>query len=251
MIILVTGATAGYGEAIARRFLQSGNKVVACARRKQKLDELEREFHGSVYGITLDITKRYEVEEKLSNLPAEFSQVDVLVNNAGLALGTERVQNAKLDDWETMIDTNIKGLLYCTAVIAPTMVARNRGHIVNMGSVAGEFAYPGGNIYCSSKAFVHHFSMSLKADLLGTAVRVTNIEPGLSGGTEFSTIRFKGDQAKADAVYEGTKPLTADDIAEAVYWACNLPDHVNINYLSMMPVCQAPGPLLIERGNTR
>jgi 3-hydroxy acid dehydrogenase/malonic semialdehyde reductase len=248
MNILVTGATAGYGEAIARRFLQSGSKVIACARRKEKLDELEQEFSGSVYGITLDVTKRHEVEEKLSKLPADFLPVDVLVNNAGLALGTERAQDANLDDWETMVDTNIKGLLYCTAVIVPKMVKQNRGHIVNMGSVAGEFAYPGGNIYCSSKAFVHHFSMSLKADLLGTAVRVTNIEPGLSGGTEFSTIRFRGDQAKADAVYEGTKSLTAQDVAEAVYWSCTLPEHVNINYISMMPVCQSPGPLLIDRG---
>jgi 3-hydroxy acid dehydrogenase/malonic semialdehyde reductase len=247
MIVIVTGATAGYGEAIARRFLHSGAKVVACGRRKHKLDELEQEFNGSVCGIAIDVTDRNEVEQKLSNLPPDFSQPDVLVNNAGLALGTQRAQSANLDDWETVVDTNIKGLLYCTAAVLPGMVKRNRGHIVNMGSVAGEYAYPGGNVYGSSKAFVHHFSTNLKADLIGTAIRVTNIEPGLSGGTEFSKIRFKGDQAKADAVYEGTDPLTADDIAQAVYWVCNLPAHVNINYISMMPVCQAPAPLVIDR----
>ncbi len=247
MTVLVTGATAGYGEAIAKKFVQSGAQVIICGRRAERLDAFRKKYGDSVYGVTLDVTKRSEVEEKLTNLPKQFAQIDTLVNNAGLALGLGRAQNADLHDWETMIDTNIKGLLYCTAVVLPGMVHRDRGHIVNLGSVAGEFAYPGGNIYCSSKAFVHHFTMNLKADLVGTGVRVTSIEPGLSGGTEFSKTRFKGDGEKASKIYEGTTPLTASDIAEAVYWAFSRPAHVNINYISMMPVCQAPGPLLISR----
>ncbi len=245
-IIFVTGATAGYGEAIVRRFAQAGWQVIGCGRRLERLKALEKELN--MHALVLDVTQKQDVVSVFRELPPELSAIDVLVNNAGLAVGLEAAQRANIDDWDTMVDTNIKGLLYCTVAALGGMVSRNRGHIVNLGSVAGEFAYSGGNVYCASKAFVHHFTQNLKADLLGTAVRFTNIEPGLSGGTEFSQVRFRGDAQKASAVYEKTVPLTASDIAEAVFWTCNLPEHVNINYISMMPVCQAPGGLSIFRG---
>ena len=172
----------------------------------------------------------------------------MVVNNAGLALGLEPAQAANLDDWDVVVDTNVKGLLYCTRVALGGMVKRNRGHIVNLGSVAGEFPYPGGNVYGATKAFVYQFSLNLRADLLGTGIWVTDIEPGLCGGTEFSTVRFKGDQAKADAVYAGTHPLNSEDIADTVAWVVSRPAHVNINVISMMPVGQAFGPLAVKRG---
>ena len=163
------------------------------------------------------------------------------------ALGLEPAQAAHMDDWEAMVDTNIKGLLYCTRAILPGMVARKRGHVINLGSVAGEFPYPGGNVYGATKAFVHQFSLNLRADLLGTGVRVTDVAPGLSGGTEFSEVRFKGDKTKAEAVYKGTTPLTADDVADAIHWVATRPPHVNINSVQMMPTCQAFGPFAVSR----
>ena len=247
MIVFITGASAGFGAAIARRFVAEGHKVVASARRIERLAALQAELGPSLLPLQLDVRDRVAVAAVLATLPAEFADIDVLVNNAGLALGLERAQSAALDDWETMVDTNIKGLMYCTRAMLPGMVARGCGHIVNLGSTAGEWPYPGGNTYGATKAFVRQFTLNLRADLVGTGVRATDIEPGLCGGTEFSTVRFHGDQTKADAMYANTQPLTAEDIAETVYWVASRPAHVNINVVQLMPQSQAFGPLAIKR----
>lgn len=247
MIVFITGATAGFGWAIARKFASDGARIIATGRRKERLDELKKELGDLVLPIALDVRDRHAVEEAFANLPSDFAAIDVLVNNAGLALGLEPAQRAQLDDWDTMIDTNVKGLMYCTRAALSGMVKRNRGHIVNLGSVAADFPYPGGNIYGATKAFVKQFSLNLRADLLGTAVRVTDIEPGLCSGTEFSNIRFKGDDEKAAAMYARTQPLTAEDIADTVHWVATRPAHVNINIISLMPVSQAFAPLAVKR----
>ena len=246
MIILVTGATAGFGRTIARRFAADGAKVIAAGRREERLSELRSELGESVLPLTLDVCDRAAVARAVDSLPAEWSEIDLCVNNAGLALGLLGAQEASLDDWDRMVDTNIKGLMYVTRAVLPGMVARNRGHIVNIGSTAGEWPYPGGNVYGATKAFVRQFSLNLRADLFGTKVRVTDIEPGLVGGTEFSNVRF-GDDAKAAGVYAGADPLTPDDIAEAVHWVATLPPRVNINTLQMMPVGQSFGPLRVHK----
>ena len=247
MIVLVTGATAGFGEATVKRFAKDGAKVIGTGRRADRLEQLKQEVGSAFLPLTFDVSKRHEVEQALSHLPEDFAAVDILINNAGLALGLDPAQSANLDDWETMVDTNIKGLLYVTRSVLPGMVERNRGHIVNLGSVAAEFPYPGGHVYGGTKAFVHQFSYNLRADLIGTKVRVTDIQPGMCGGTEFSEIRFKGDKQRAGTVYEGTEPLTAGDIADAIHWVATRPAHVNINVIQMMPICQAWGPLKIHR----
>lgn len=246
--ILVTGATAGFGAAIARRFAQDGAKLVLAGRRRDRLDAMVAEFGADkAYGLQLDVTDRKAVEGALATLPASFAAIDVLVNNAGLALGLDPAQTANLDDWDQMVDTNCKGLMYCTRAVLPGMIERGRGHILNLGSTAGQFPYPGGNIYGATKAFVYQFTLNLRADLLGTPIRVTDIQPGLCGGTEFSSVRFKGDDAKAKTVYDGTEPLTPDDIAETVHWIASLPAHMNVNSIQLMPVCQSFGPLAIKR----
>ncbi|AKF84017.1 3-hydroxy acid dehydrogenase / malonic semialdehyde reductase [Myxococcus fulvus] len=247
MNVLVTGATAGFGLAIARRFIQEGARVIATGRRTELLEKVRAELGERLLPVTLDVTDREAVKRVVDGLPAGFAEVDVLVNNAGLALGLEPAQSAKLEDWEVMVDTNVKGLMYCTHAVLPGMVARNRGHIVNMGSVAADYPYPGGNIYGATKAFVQQFSLNLRADLLGTAVRVTDIEPGLVGGTEFSNVRFRGDSTRAASVYANTQPLTPEDIADTVHWVATRPAHVNINVMSLMPVAQAFGPLAVKR----
>ncbi|WP_338863204.1 SDR family NAD(P)-dependent oxidoreductase [Myxococcus stipitatus] len=247
MNVLVTGASAGFGKAIARRFIQEGARVIATGRRLDLLEALRTELGERLLPVKLDVTERDGVKQVLGTLPAEFAEVDVLVNNAGLALGLEAAQAARVEDWDVMVDTNVKGLLYCTHAVLPGMVARNRGHIVNMGSVAADFPYPGGNVYGATKAFVQQFSLNLRADLLGTAVRVTDIEPGLVGGTEFSNVRFRGDDTKAASIYANTQPLTPEDIADAVHWVTTRPAHVNINIMSLMPVAQAFGPLAVKR----
>jgi 3-hydroxy acid dehydrogenase/malonic semialdehyde reductase len=249
MTVFVTGATAGFGLAITKKFIADGARVVGTGRRKARLLELQKELGARFLPLTFDVGKRKEVETAIAGLPAEFSEVDILVNNAGGALGLDPAQSANLDDWDEMIASNIHGLVYCTRLLLPGMVSRKRGHIINLGSVAGEFPYPGGNVYGAAKAFVHQFSNNLRADLLGTGIRVTDIAPGLSGGTEFSQVRFKGDEGKAAAVYEGTAPLTADDIADAVHWVATRPAHVNINVVQMMPTCQAFGPLAVKRNS--
>ena len=187
--------------------------------------------------------------QALASLPADWKQIDVLINNAGLALGTEPAQQASLDEWETMIATNCQGLVTVTRAVLPAMVARNMGMIINIGSIAGSTAYPGGNVYGATKAFVDQFTKNLRADLAGTGVRTTNIAPGLCGGTEFSNVRFRGNDEAAAKVYEGTMPLTAVDIAESAYWIATLPPHVNINYIEMMPTCQGFGPMVIKRNS--
>jgi 3-hydroxy acid dehydrogenase/malonic semialdehyde reductase len=249
MTVFVTGATAGFGLAIVRKFAADGAKIVGTGRRADRLEQLKGEMGNTFLPLTFDVGKRKEVEAAIAGLPAEFADVDILVNNAGGALGLDPAQTANLDDWDGMISSNINGLVYCTRLLLPGMIARKRGHVVNLGSVAGEFPYPGGNVYGAAKAFVHQFSNNLRADLLGTGVRVTTIEPGLAGGTEFSQVRFKGDEQKAAAVYAGTEPLTADDVADAVHWVATRPAHVNINVVQMMPSCQAYGPLAVKRSN--
>lgn len=249
-VIFVTGASVGFGAATVRRFAKDGSRVVATSRRKEKIEALRAECGDLVLPIELDVRDRAAVEAVVAKLPPEYAEIDVLVNNAGLALGLEPAQDAVLDDWEAMVDTNIKGLMYCTRTILPGMVARNRGHVINLGSTAGEFPYPGGNVYGATKAFVYQFSLNLRADLLGTAVRVTDVEPGLAGGTEFSTIRFHGDESKAASVYAGTTPLSAEDVAETIVWVASRPAHVNVNSIQLMPVCQAFGPLAVKRDET-
>ncbi len=247
MIVLVTGASAGFGAAIVRRFARDGARVIAAARRRKRLDALRSELGDAVLPLELDVRDRDAVVKAVVSLPPALAEIDVLVNNAGLAVGLEPAQAAQLDDWDAMVDTNVKGVMYVTRAVLPGMVARNRGHVVNLGSIAGEFPYPGGNVYGATKAFVHQFSLNLRADLLGTRIRVTDIEPGLAGGTEFSQVRFKGDVQKADAVYAGTTPLSADDVADAIHWVATRPPHVNVNALQMMPVSQAFGPLAVKR----
>lgn len=248
MIILVTGATAGFGESITRRFVENGHKVIATGRRQERLQALKEELGDAIYPLQLDVRDRAAIDEKLASLPADWRNIDILVNNAGLALGMEPAHKASVEDWENMIDTNNKGLVYMTRAVLPGMVERNRGHVINLGSTAGSWPYAGGNVYGATKAFVHQFSLNLRTDLNGTAVRVTNIEPGLVGGTEFSNVRFKGDDAKADKTYENTTALSAEDIAEAVWWVATLPKHVNINTLEMMPVSQTYAGLSVHRG---
>ena len=244
---LVTGATAGFGTAIARRLVRDGLRVVIAGRRADRLEALAGELGGAVLAWPLDVTDAAAVAALPGSLPEGWREIDVLVNNAGLALGLDPAQEASLADWDTMVATNVTGLIHLTRAILPGMVERDRGHVVNLGSIAGSYPYPGGHVYGATKAFVKQFTLNLKADLVGTFVRVTDIEPGLCGGTEFSTVRFDGDAARAAKVYEGTEPLTAEDIAEAVGWVLGLPRHVNINRVEMMPTCQGPGSFAIRR----
>ncbi|MCG7993376.1 MAG: SDR family oxidoreductase [Candidatus Thiodiazotropha lotti] len=246
--VLITGASSGFGEACARRFSEAGDDLVLCARRMDRLQALSEELSGQSEVViqTLDVTDPQVVEGFLDALPEASREIDVLVNNAGLALGLQPAHEADLQDWQTMVDTNIKGLMHMTRLILPGMVQRRRGHIINIGSVAGSWPYPGGNAYGATKAFVQQFSRGLKADLVGTPLRVTNIEPGLAE-TEFSLVRMKGDAQQAADVYQGTQPLTGPDIAEIVYWVTAVPPHVNINALEVMPVCQAWSPFAVDR----
>ena len=248
MIVFVTGASAGFGAAIAEAFVKGGHKVVAAARRKERLAALADKLGDALFPLELDVRDSAAVAAVPSQLPAEFAAVDVLVNNAGLALGMEPAQRASLDDWQTMIDTNCTGLVQMTRALLPGMVERNRGHVFNIGSVAGLWPYPGGNVYGATKAFVHQFSLNLRADLTGTALRVTDIEPGLCGGTEFSNVRFHGDDEKAAKVYQNVQSLTAEDIANTIYWIATLPAHVNVNTIEMMPVAQSFAGFSVHRG---
>ena len=248
MIVFITGASAGFGQAIARTFVHGGHQVVATARRKERLDALAQELGSALLPLELDVRDRAACEALPSQLPAEFAAIDVLVNNAGLALGLEPAHQASLDDWQTMIDTNCTGLVQVTRALLPGMVERNRGHVFNLGSVAGNWPYAGGNVYGATKAFVRQFSLNLRTDLHGTAIRVTDIEPGLVGGTEFSNVRFKGDDAKADKTYENANALTPEDVTETVWWVATLPKHVNINTVEMMPVSQCFAGLSVHRG---
>lgn len=243
---MITGASSGFGLATAELFAAKGHKVVAAARRFERLQALQQKFPDQIHIIQLDVTSKQQIENAIEQLPVSFQKVDVLVNNAGLALGLSPAHEADLADWDQMVETNIKGLYLMTRKILPSMVARKSGHIINIGSIAGNYAYPGGNAYGATKAFVKQFSRNLRADLLGTQIRVTNIEPGLAE-TEFSIVRFHGDKDKADKVYENTEALTAKDIAEAVVWAFEQPQHVNINSIELMPTSQAWSALAVDK----
>lgn len=247
MIVFITGASAGFGAEMARTFVKHGHQVVISGRRKDRLDALAAELGDLALPLAMDVTCKESINEAMSVLPQSWRQVDVLINNAGLALGTQPAHEAPLADWETMIATNCTGLVTMTRAVLPSMVERGSGLIINLGSVAGHFPYPGGNVYGATKAFVDQFTLNLRADLAGTGVRATNLAPGLCGGTEFSNVRFKGDDAAAAKVYEGTVPLTAADIAETAYWIATLPAHININMIEMMPTCQGFSPFAIKR----
>jgi NADP-dependent 3-hydroxy acid dehydrogenase YdfG len=241
--ILITGATAGFGAACARRFAGAGWKVVLTGRRGDRLESMREELGEAVAAaLPLDVRDRGNVEAALPGL-----EIDVLLNNAGLALGLEPAWQVDLDDWETMVDTNVKGAMYCTRAVLPGMVKRNRGHIINIGSTAGSWPYPGGNVYGATKAFIQQFSRNLRADLLGTRVRVTNLDPGMAE-TDFSRVRFKGDEERAGRVYAGTEPLRPEDIADIVFFVATLPPHVNVNALEVMSVYQSWGHLAVHRG---
>jgi len=247
-VVFITGASSGFGAACARRFASSGRPLLLAARSLDKLQQLADELKGEcpVHVAALDVTDKDSIEQFFANLPQEFNQIHTLINNAGLALGMEPAQEASLEDWETMIDTNVTGLVTITRKVLPGMVERNNGHIINLGSTAGNWPYPGGNVYCATKSFVKQFSRTLRSDLLGKQIRVTNIEPGMAE-TNFSLVRMKGNEDKADDVYAGTKPLVAEDIAEIIHWVTSVPPHVNINAMEIMPVCQGWGPLAVDR----
>lgn len=247
LTVLVTGATSGFGAAVCRRFAAEGAKVIATGRREERLAALKKELGAACHTLAFDARSRAATAKAAASLPAAFAKPNVVIANAGLALGLEPAQEADLDDWDGMIATNINGLLYTIRAVLPGMIARDEGHVVMLGSVASDFPYPGGNVYGATKAFVKQFALNLRADLLGANIRVTNIEPGLAE-TEFSLVRFKGDAAKAKKPYEGIAPLSAEDVAETIFWACTLPRRVNVNRLQVMPVMQAFGPFAFKRG---
>lgn len=247
-VALVTGASAGFGKAIVTKLIEDGYRIIVAARRLEKLTELQTIFgQDKVYPVQMDITKTEMIDQVLKSLPEEWSQIDLLINNAGLAIGLDKAYEANFEDWMTMINTNIIGLTYLTRQILPQMVDRNSGMIINLGSTAGTIPYPGGNIYGATKAFVKQFSLNLRADLAGTKIRVTNIEPGLCEGTEFSSVRFNGDENRVDAVYQGANAIQPIDIANTVSWIVSQPEHVNINHIEIMPVSQSYGPQPVHR----
>lgn len=248
--ILVTGATAGFGAAFTRRFVKDGHRVIATGRRVERLEALAAELGERVHIAQLDVTDSAAVAGFLDSLPEAWREIHVLINNAGLALGLGPAWEANIADWDTMIATNISGLVHMTRAILPGMVARNDGQILNLGSVAGEYPYPGGHVYGGTKAFVRQFSLNLRADLVGKNIRVTDIEPGMVMGSEFSRVRFGGDDGKAAAVYAGTRSLDPEDIAETASWLVSLPAHMNVNRIEMMPTCQASGPFAVKREGT-
>lgn len=247
MNVLITGASAGFGEALAKRLVAKGHRVIGCARRLNKLNALAESLGESFLPVVMDISDTDSIPQIIAELPDNFKQIDVLVNNAGLALGTEPAYKADLNDWMQMIDTNIKGTIALTHVILPTMVKRDSGYIINLGSIAGSWPYYGGNVYGATKAFVEQFSLNLRADLLGTQVRVTNLEPGNVAGTEFSNVRYHGDADKAAKVYDGFKTMTGGDIGDILLWLIESPAHINVNRLEVMPVAQTFNGLTIAK----
>lgn len=247
MTILITGASAGFGKSACQLFVQNGYRVIGAARRVDKLNALKDELGENFLPLQMDMTDKNSINNALSKIPTEWQEIELLVNNAGLALGLEPAYKADFADWEQMIATNVLGLTYLTRQILPKMVERKNGHIINIGSIAGTYPYPGGNVYGATKAFVKQFSRNLRADLAGTCVRVSNIEPGLCGDTEFSNVRFKWDNEKAAQVYENVEFVTPDDIAEIILWIFRQPKHVNINSIEVMPVAQSYSALSIYR----
>ena len=247
MNVLITGASAGFGKALAERLVANGHRVIGCARRLAKLNALAETLGEAFLPVVMDVSDTASIPQIIADLPVDFKQIDVLVNNAGLALGTEPAHNASLDDWMRMTDTNIKGLMALTHAVLPAMVARDSGYIINVGSIAGSWPYFGGNVYGATKAFVKQFSLNLRADLIGTQVRVTNLEPGNVAGTEFSNVRYHGDDDKAAQVYDGFKTMTGDDIGDILLWLIESPAHINVNRLEVMPVAQTYNGLTIAK----
>lgn len=247
-IIFITGATSGFGLECAKLFIAQGAKVIATGRREDRLATLQSELGKSLHVLPLDVRDKDAVNRAIGSLPSAFTEVDMLINNAGLALGLSSFDRLSMEEIEQMIDTNIKGVMYCTHALLPGMITRDRGHIVNLSSIAGTYPYPGGNVYGATKAFLTQFSLNLRSDLLGKNIRVTNIEPGMCD-TEFSTVRFSGDKSKADTVYKGMQPLSATDIADIIGWCLLRPAHVNINRVEVMPVMQAFSPFAVSRKN--
>lgn len=247
MAILITGASAGFGEVMCRAFTAAGFNVVGAARRMEKLQALAEELGGSFYPLQMDVADTSSVPAALQSLPEDFKEIDCLINNAGLALGLDSADKADFADWQTMIQTNIVGLTFLTRQILPQMVERKSGYIINIGSIAGNYPYPGGNVYGATKAFVRQFSLNLRADLAGTGIRVTDIEPGLCGGTEFSNVRFKGDDERAAGVYENIRFIRPEDIADTALWLYRRPAHMNVNTIEIMPVAQSFGALPVIR----
>src|SRR3954454_11460680 len=250
-IVFVTGASAGIGRATAVAFASEGARLLLAARRAAKLAEVAFECltrgAAAVHSIDLDVRDHRAVQNAIDTLPEEWASIDVLVNNAGLSRGLEKLYMGRIEDWEEMIDTNVKGLLYVTRAVVPGMVVRGRGHIVSLGSTAGELAYPGGAVYCGSKAAERLINDGLRQDVLGTSVRVTSVDPGMVE-TDFSLVRFRGDQERAEKVYKGVKPLTADDVAEVIVWVTQRPDHVNIARVSMTTIHQANSIMFHREG---
>ena len=250
MIALVTGATSGFGKATAEVFARNGFDVIITGRRKEKLEafagELKKDNKVEVLTLCFDVQKKAEVEKALRTLTEKWQNIDVLVNNAGLAAGLSPIQEGNLDDWEQMIDTNVKGLLYVTRIIAPMMIKNKKGHIINIGSTAAKEVYPGGNVYCASKFAVDALNKSMRIDLLAHNIRVSSVNPGLAE-TEFSLVRFKGDSEKAKLVYKGLEPLRAEDIAETVWWIASRPAHVNILDVVLTPSAQANSTTVIRK----
>ena len=247
MNVLITGASAGFGKALAERLVANGHRVVGCARRLDKLNALAETLGEAFLPVVMDVSDTASIPQIIADLPDDFKQIDVLVNNAGLALGTEPAHKASLDDWMRMTDTNIKGLMALTHAVLPAMVARDNGYIINVGSIAGSWPYFGGNVYGATKAFVKQFSLNLRADLIGTQVRVTNLEPGNVAGTEFSNVRYHGDDDKAAKVYDGFKTMTGEDIGDILLWLIESPAHINVNRLEVMPVAQTYNGLTIAK----
>lgn len=248
-IVFITGASSGIGAGCARKFASQGARLVLNARNVEKLnalkEELEKEYQSEVYLLPFDVRHRQEAADALASLPAEWQAIDILINNAGLVIGMDKEHEGNLDEWDIVIDTNIKSLLAMTRLVVPGMVERGRGHIINIGSIAGDAAYAGGSVYCATKAAVKVLSDGLRIDLVDTPLRVTNIKPGLVE-TNFSVVRFRGDKEKADNVYKGVRPLTGDDIAETVYFAASVPEYMQIAEMLVMPTYQATG-IIVSR----
>ena len=251
--VFITGASAGIGAACARKFAEAGARLLLCARRSERLKELAKElrnkYSSEVHTFTLDVRDQSAVQAAIEGLPEEWSEPDVLVNNAGLSRGLHKIQEGELQDWEEMIDTNVKGLLYISRAVLPGMVARGKGHVINIGSIAGREVYPGGNVYCASKHAVRALTKGMQIDLNGTGVRVSSVDPGLVE-TEFSVVRFRGDTDRAKTVYQGYTPLTGDDVAEAVFYCASLPPHVNVHEMLLMPTAQATSTIVDRSGKS-
>ena len=244
-IALITGATAGFGNSSVKEFIDNGWKVIATGRREERLLALKEQFGEALHTLTFDIQNSTQINEAIDSLPSNFKNIDLLINNAGLALGTAAAQECDLEQWNTMVDTNIRGLMSLTHKVLPTLI-QQRGAVINISSVAASYPYPGGNVYGGTKAFVVQFSLGLRSDLHGTGVRVTCVEPGMSE-TEFTLVRTKGDQSASDKLYEGANPMTGEDIAKTLYWIATLPPHMNINRVELMPVNQSFSPFQVHQ----